>query len=171
MHRLISYLSVGVVIYTTGLVLIALFTPDSGYLYTIFYTFLIFFINFVLIYSVCKIRNTIKAIEDKFPNDTLMIVHLVNFIVYSVMLLTTSTLHLICALEFTTKGEAIDDDDMSKASCRDGYYAGFFQNLFYNYMTLFLMYLILRFSRERLNKDRKDPCLGKNVPLIVYVQN
>ena len=68
-------------------------------------------------------------------------------------------------------GEPIEEGDMSKASCRDGYYAGFFQNIFYNYMTLFLMYLILRFSRERLNKDRKDPCLGKNVPLIVYVQN
>ena len=60
---------------------------------------------------------------------------------------------------------------MSVASCRDGVYAGTVQNIFYNYMTLFLMYLILRFSRERLNKDRKDPCLGKNVPLIVYVQN
>lgn len=158
-------------LYTAGLVLIALFTPDSNYLYTVFYTFLICFINFILIYSVCKIRNTIKAIEDRFPNDTLMIVHLVNFIVYSAVLLTTSTLDLICALEFTRNGEPIEEGDMSKASCRDGYYAGFFQNIFYNYMTLFLMYLILRFSRERLNKDRKDPCLGKNVPLIVYVQN
>ena len=87
-HRLIFYLSVGVVIYIAGLVLIALFTPDSRFIYSAFYSFLIFFINFVLIYSVCKIRNTIKAIEDKFPNDTLMIVHLVNFIVYSLMLLT-----------------------------------------------------------------------------------
>ena len=95
------------------LVLIGLLTPSGNYAYMFLYTLLVIFINFLLVYSVWKIRKTIKAIEDKFPNDRLVIVHLVNFIVYTVMLLITTTTNVICLLPYTTEDKPIDDEDMS----------------------------------------------------------
>ena len=61
--------------------------------------------------------------------------------------------------------------NFSIGECRDAFYAGFIENLFYNYMTLFLMYLIIKFSADKLVEERQDPCLGRNVPVIVYIQN
>ena len=61
--------------------------------------------------------------------------------------------------------------NFSIGKCKGAYYTGFAENLFYNYMTLFLMYLIIKFSADKLVEERQDPCLGRNVPVIVYIQN
>ena len=90
-------ITIGIVFYTIALIAIAIILP-RGLIYTLCYEILILFINFVLIYSVSSIRNTIKTVEDKLSNDRLMIVHLINFIVYTLMFLVTSTLYTICAL-------------------------------------------------------------------------
>ena len=164
-NRFVWLLSFAVSVYIAALLIIAI-TIDKGLVYTLLYEILIIFINFVLIHSVSSIRNTIKAIEDKFPNDKLMCVHLVNFIVYTLIFLVTSTMKTICSIETSNNGTSYD-----LKSCEYDYYISAIQNLFYNYMTLFLMYLIIRFSRERLNESKKDPCLGKKVPIIVYIQN
>ena len=43
--------------------------------------------------------------------------------------------------------------------------------MFYNYMTLFLIYLIRRFTRERQDTKIDDAVLEKKVPIIVFIQN
>ena len=129
---------------------------------------MIIFINFVLIYSVSSIRSTIKAVEEKFPNDKLMVIHLFNFIVYTLIFFSVGTLKTLCSID----DQQTDPPDMGNFSigvCKDSFYMEFIENLFYNYMTLFLMYLIIRFSAEKPVQERQDPCLGRNVPIIVYI--
>ena len=46
---------------------------------------LLIFTCFILLYSVLRIRSTIKEIAYAFPNEKLMILHFVNFVVWSVL--------------------------------------------------------------------------------------
>ena len=47
---------------------------------------------FILLYSVCRMRSTIKKISHAFPNERLMLVHVVNFIVWAILVTITVTL-------------------------------------------------------------------------------
>ena len=115
---------------------------------------MILYINLALIYGVYSIHKTIKSVEHAFPNESLMMVHLANFIIYTCMFLVTSTMIIICDGKNALPGESWDpkDIDPTKTSlkfartCFANDILGFLQNMFYNYMTLFLMYLINRFS-------------------------
>ena len=90
-NRTVFYLSLAVSLYLVLLIVLALI-PVEELTQLLFKEFIIIFINYVLIYSVSSIRSTIKAIEERFPNDKLMVIHLFNFIIYTAIFLTNGTL-------------------------------------------------------------------------------
>ena len=48
---------------------------------------MLIFTSAILLFSVISMRNAIKKITSAFPNEKLMIVHVVNFIVYSLLVI------------------------------------------------------------------------------------
>ena len=162
-------ISLGVSVYMVVLVVLYLMnTKELTFL--LFQEIIIIFINFVLIYSVSSIRSTIKSIEEKFPNDKLMVIHLFNFVVYTIIFLTVGTLKTLCSTS-DQQSDSPNYGNFNISQCEGAFYMDNLENLFYNYMTLFLMYLIIRFSAQRLSVEKNDPCLGRSVPIIVYIQN
>ena len=117
------YISIGVTIYMIGLMFLSLFRPRD-LLYLLCQEVLIIFINYVLIWSVSSIRGTIKAIEEKFPNDTLMVIHLGNFIVYTIFFLVSSSFYAVCSMKQDTKD--VDLEDFGITACKYAYFANFF---------------------------------------------
>ena len=177
MNKCIFLLTGAVTLYVLGLVWCYF---NLNYIqYVIAEGGMIIFINVALIYGVLSIHKTIKSVEHAFPNESLMMVHLLNFVVYTCMFLVTSTLVIVCDGKNVEPGESwdpttIDPNEISLPLARTCYsndILGFTQNFFYNYMTLFLMYLINRFSKERPNTEVEDDILDKKVPVIVFIQN
>ena len=93
-----------------------------------------------------------------------MMIHLINFIVYTCLFVTTAGLTIYCEGTDVKPGstwdpEAVSVDDFNLFKVKMCYaydILDFIENAFYNYMTLFLMYLILRFSRVRPNTHVED---------------
>ena len=56
---------------------------------------MLIFTCFILLYSVLKIRRTIKEIAYAFPNEKLMCVHLINFVVWSVLVILQTILSIL----------------------------------------------------------------------------
>ena len=99
--------------------LIAILLP-KGLVYLLCQEVLIIFINYILIYSVSSIRGTIKAIEEKFPNDTLMVIHLVNFIAYTIIFLVSSSFYAVCATK--QDKEEVELEDFDIGACKYAYF-------------------------------------------------
>ena len=73
----------------------------------------------VLLVAVCKMRSTIKKSTYAFPNEKLMIVHVVNFFVWSIFVITNVSL--------LTEGRMYEEDydayvEYGKATERALYY-------------------------------------------------
>lgn len=49
--------------------------------------------------------------------------------------------------------------------------SGIVMNLFETYMDLFLLYLILRFTSKHQDEKVSDEMLGRQVPVLVFIQN
>ena len=52
------------------------------------------FTNIVIIYAVCRMRNTINTVKRGSANESLMLVHCINFTAYSVFEITESIIYL-----------------------------------------------------------------------------
>ena len=80
---------------------------------------MLIFTSGVLLYSVCMMRSTIKKSTYAFPNEKLMIVHVVNFFVWSILVITNVSL--------LTEGRVFEKDyeayvDKGEATERALYY-------------------------------------------------
>lgn len=66
---------------------IAFMYPKSNAKYIVFVLLptLLISTSFILLYSVCRMRSTIKSITYAKPNEKLMLVHLVNFVVWCIL--------------------------------------------------------------------------------------
>ena len=56
---------------------------------------LFIFSNYVIIYAVYRMRRTIKKIGQRFANESLMIIHFVNFTVYSLFEIELAGVYVI----------------------------------------------------------------------------
>ena len=113
-----------------------------------------------------KIRHTIKSMSNPFPNECFIIVHLGNFIIYTILSVLSTTLVM-----FSNNAEGGSDPQLR--DLRQMYWSVIGSNLQYAfgvYLDCFVLYLILRFTNETADKT-KDNVLGKEVPSVVFVQN
>ena len=56
---------------------------------------LFIFSNCIIIYAVCKMRSTIKKIGQQFANESLMLIHFVNFTVYSLFEIEMAVVYVL----------------------------------------------------------------------------
>ena len=56
---------------------------------------LFIFSNYIIIYAVYKMRRTIKKIGQQFANEALMIIHFVNFTVYSMCEIVLAAVYVV----------------------------------------------------------------------------
>ena len=61
------------------------FIPKRNYLDQIFILFIMLATNGIIIYSVCKIKSTIKKLELVFPQDRYIDIHVVTFVIDSIL--------------------------------------------------------------------------------------
>ena len=120
----------------------------------------------VLLYSVCMMRSTIKKSTYAFPNEKLMIVHVVNFFTWSILVITNVSLLTNGRRfekdyeAFVKKGEATDRAlKYIRVIYWDSIIASI-QSLFTLYVNSFLMMLILVSTAEK-EKMIKDVVLGR----------
>ena len=86
----------GIVSVLTMMVSIAYMFPRTPLelIFTTLLPSLLIFTCFILLYSVLRIRITIKEIAYAFPNEKLMCVHLINFVVWSVLVVLQTALSI-----------------------------------------------------------------------------
>ena len=86
----------GIVSVLTMMVSIAYMFPRTPLelIFTTLLPSLLIFTCFILLYSVLRIRSTIKEIAYAFPNEKLMCVHLINFVVWSVLVVLQTALSI-----------------------------------------------------------------------------
>lgn len=127
------------------------------------------FSGFVLIYSVFSIRKMIRRIEHALPNERLVILHMVNFLLFILFELFLMSLSFASATmnQIDTPEEQLTLLKLEFA----GTSVGLFNTVYSTYMEIFLLYLIMVFTRERQNLEMTDTVLGKKVPSIVFIQN
>ena len=138
-----------------------------------FYNAVLLFNAFILACSAVRIRKTIKSLHNVFPNEGFIKVHVANSILYTILY----TVYIITVLVLFKIADADDipDDNKSKKRLRL-LKAEFFSNMSYIvvdvftfYMDLFLLYLILRFTKGSKKESGKDKMLEKKVPSILYI--
>ena len=78
----------------TLIVSFAFLHPKSAlrYIYDVLLPILLIFTCFILLYAVLRMRNTIKRIAHAFPNEKLMLVHCINFVVWSILIVVIMVL-------------------------------------------------------------------------------
>ena len=102
--------------------------------------------------------------QSDFPNERLMIVNLVNFLIWTILQIIVLVMEVII----------ISTDEKSS----------YFQELttthiilkciyvvFNTYMYLFVLYLIWKFIRGTKDASIKDTILNRDVPSAVFIQN
>ena len=121
----------------------------------------------LVIYAVCQIRLVIKSIEYALPNHKLMSIIFINYLMFAVFCFTCSVLELVYFREIKKNGD-VDTVESLKIA-----YALLIFRLisqtFAHYAAIFLVVLILWFTRERQLAEVQDSLLGKKVPKIVFI--
>ena len=126
-----------------------------------------------LAYSAWLIRKTIKQHSILFPNEKLVRLHLFNSIMYAAMFLLSSFLSSWNMLIITNDDFEWFSTESIKAMEISFYYEVFtdFADFFSVYMDLFLIYLIIRFTRNDKLLLINDNLLGREVPSTVFFNN
>ena len=109
--------------------------------------------------------RTIKRLQTPFPNELLIRIHLVNFIVYE--LLSAPGFPL-----FTITDMAQEEQEKLKAA-RLSFFIAILSNIQYPfgvYVDCFLLYLIYKFTSQP-NQMTHDKVLDKQVPVVVFIKN
>ena len=73
--------------------------PTKNYLDQIFILLMMIATNGLIIYSVCKIKSTIKKLELVFPQDRYIDTHVITFVLYSFVFIVTQVFVLLGDLQ------------------------------------------------------------------------
>ena len=68
---------------------------DSYKYYNAIFPVLLTLIFFILFFSVCQMRSTIKSVAYSFPNERLMCIHFVNFPIWIVLIIIETVLGMV----------------------------------------------------------------------------
>ena len=114
-----------------------------------------FAIALSLLSAVIIMRRAIKKTNFAMPNETLVLCHVINFLVLTI---ATGSLAIMSVM----KGDSQTIDKVRPAQYTIG-----------TLTSIFLLYLTVKFMREVNNTTAtiKDPILGKQVPNFVLMQN
>ena len=104
----------------------------------------------ILAYASWSIRESILTQSNLKPNQTLVNVHVINSIAYTILALAQAVIYV---------------------KLKDSYWIDeTITNVFNTWMDLFLIYLIFRFTREK-QSSFEDRILNREVPSIVFINN
>ena len=147
---------------------------DARFVFDLLVPTLLIFTCFILLYSVLRMRATIKKIAYAFPNEKLMLVHIINFLVWCI--LVGVVIGLGIADRKTSKDVVSGVHNNAMLSYfKLAWWAQLFifiQNLFALYVAMFLLFLILTSTKEEEQQNQpQDVVLGHKVPLIVFIKN
>ena len=116
----------------------------------------ILFLNlFFFGYAVFRMRRTIKSMNSTFHNEKFMRIHFVNVLIFTILYL------IVCGLFYAMNTE---EEKTIVPLMKKIYYLNIlliFIDVFSFYMDLFLIYLILRFTKPHLKVTGHDLVLGK----------
>ena len=121
-----------------------------------------------LVFAVIRIRSTVKHTIFAHPNEKLVFVHAINFIVWGVLWLIQSLVYIEYDHRSDTSGE--DQIEVMKINFASMIITTIL-TVYEVYMNIFLLYIILRFAKQSRNAEMYDGILGKKVPCLVYVMN
>ena len=130
-------------------------------------------------YSVSRIRNSIRNKEYIFPNEKLIVIHLVNYLISSIFsFVQTSFLFIIIRKDADWYDKKIQHDPSwqeARLSSLKYHFVGLIlqitQFIWDTYTTVFLIYVIYKFSAEGKSAKVHDNILGKEVSSLVFIKN
>jgi len=125
-----------------------------------------FLLNGVMLYSVIKTRFTIKSMPNLFPNENLVLVHVLLSTVVSVLWMVASVYGTRSYKAYLVWSDDPTDDNRfawTLASV-DSLFPDLAYNTANNLLNLFMLYMLHQFSI--FQGFVKDPVTGKNIPVL-----
>ena len=143
--------------------------------FVLFGTIIMFvIINGATVFSVFHMRSTIKELKGVYPKNGLMIMHLVNFIVYSGLYITYQSL-LVGAV---ATQDRYNQNHLEPVELRSRkiyffcYLIWCINEFVLLFNVIFLLGLIVMFTNNQEKKEeKKDVLLDRNVDKFVVVSN
>ena len=132
-----------------------------------------FIANGVTVFSVFHMKKTIRRMKYIYPKEMLMMIHIINFVIYSIFYLTYQS--LIVAGPATAREYSETGDEEIHLKSRKIFFFAYtiycMNEFVLLYNVLFLLVLILMFTQKENETEGKDKLLDRKVPKIVCVQN
>ena len=129
----------------------------------------------ILAYCVWCIRKSIKQLHNVFPNESFIRVHLINSFVYATLYLIFAAISIAetkINIQFNNEETPTVETYLKMMKIFFFYDFVFILIIIFSiYMDLFLLYLILRFTKASLQATGKDLVLEREVPSILFIQN
>ena len=166
--RLIKRINIKMIAFNTGMITLMFAyllyqlwfyqkTHNNWHLYNeiqnITYMTILLLNSFFLGYAVFQMRRTIKALSSTFPNEKFIRIHLANVLIYTILYL------FIGAFFVAIQREREELTYLKIFFSMEALYI--FIDVFGFYMDLFLIYLILRFTKPHIKETGQDLVLGK----------
>ena len=129
--------------------------------------------NGVTVFAVFHMRKTIKGLQNVYPKEALMLVHLINFVLYSAFYLTYQGL-IVAGAATASAYESTEDEEIHLKSRKIFFFAYTvycINEFVLLYNVLFLLALIVMFTQKESSNEKKDKLLARKVPKVVCVQN
>ena len=148
--------------------------PGFYELYQIFYPIVLLFIFSMLLYAGLGIHRTIKQVARAFPNEKLICVHFINFVLWLTLIIAETVLGTISDFMDNRIDSLTDQQKLTHVKIL--YSSLIFTNIqipFVFWLSLWLLYLILKSTASRAVESYgvRDLVLGHKVPPIVFVKN